>query len=519
MKRITFISTALAGITVLCLALQVCISSEYDNLVSATLASASVLLFLFYLGSSKPISDSPLSTIALLGYVVTGIYASLLSQTLSWRALSEGLRGPVETYSTLSIVLLIGTSTHFLYRKLVSLREVSERIGAILVKPLQIDRPPPPLYIWILSPLGFAPFLMGSSEIGNVSGKAVDALSFLVWLPFLIPAYYRIYGERYCNLNHQIGLLLVHISLLVIVGVAINARQIMFIGPMTALLLYFLVSASDLRPIPRRSIIKTLVAAAFFVIGIQYSADIITAMEVVRGKRDGASFSEMISETTQTLFDDFAIRSYREQQSLKSILSQYDENYLSNPLLGRLSETKFHDNMIYFSGTFNESQQREVIEKIKSKTVTILPQPILDALKVKEKKEDTLHSMGDVYKAQVTGQPLGGYATGSIWADVLVISGPLWPILTAALCLSSFILLDSMQTSTKALQTIAPPALCLIWTIFIYGLGGESIAHKAFLFFRQIPEKILVYGVLLFLLRSFIKQKEAYHLCSEDVRQ
>ncbi|WP_210497633.1 hypothetical protein, partial [Microvirga antarctica] len=94
------------------------------------------------------------------------------------------------------------------------------------------------------------------------------------------------------------------------------------------------------------------------------------------------------------------------------LLKPYDERYLSNPLFGRLTETKFHDNMLYFGSLFGDDDRERLITNQIDKMVAIVPQNFLDFLGIKLKKDDYFYSNGDFYASLNHGGALGGYATG-----------------------------------------------------------------------------------------------------------
>lgn len=496
MKRLDFICHTLQALCAACLLVQISVDFSYENIIPVFMAVAGLSIFIQYMRISRPFDDSPISSLALFGYSMTALYVSLVAQTMSLQPLVRYLRAPLETFSTLTIILLIGTSVHYIHRKFQPFRLSSDKIGNFLLTPLGIHDVPKPLALWLISPLGYIALLKGGANIGDVSGKFVQALSFTIWLPFLIPAYYRQYGEAYCRLNKQIPLLIAHILMVVGVGVAINARQVMFIGPVTVGLLYFMVAVRENTPMPQKSVIKISVAIAMGLAGTILAANLVTGMEIAREKREHATFTEMIEETFRASADPVKLQQYRERSRMQSFFSLYDENYLENPLLGRLSETKFHDNMIYFSGTFNESQREVVLEETIFKIIATLPQPVLDALEIKVNKSTIAFSMGDIYREQISGDGVGSYNTGSVWGDVLTLSGPYWPFATALLCLVTFILLDTLTLQREILY-MAAPGLCLSWTLFIYGVGSESLAAKFLFLFRLLPEKIFLFSILL----------------------
>jgi len=237
-------------------------------------------------------------------------------------------------------------------------------------------------------------------------------------------------------------------------------------------------------------------------VAIVLVADLATAMTVVRDKRADATPREMLEETFHAMLDRNRLAAFRDRQYLSTMTELYDEAYLSNPVLGRLSETKFHDNMLYFADRFDGNQTDEIKETLVGKMIVLLPQPALDFLDIKIKKYEYFYSMGDMYAYQSNGGFLGGYYTGSIWADLYALGGAYFPLLVCGMSLIVFMVLDVLMRS-EGDYFISPVAFCGAWVIFIYGLGGESVAHKMQFVLRDFPQKVLLFVLLLAPLKFF----------------
>jgi len=337
---------------------------------------------------------------------------------------------------------------------------------------------PKPQALWVLTCLGLASLIQGGAGFGDVSGKALQAMNFMIWLPFLILVYCRQFGDAYASMKTQLPL--VAIFALVVVGIAVvrNARQLMFIGPLIATLMYMAVAVREPGPMPRKSIARIGAGLVMGVVAVVLLADLVTAMAVVRDKRDEVKGLELIKETFYTLQDGAKLDAYHERGYLETVQGLYDENYLDNPLLGRLSETKFHDNMLYLSRDLSASGRERVIEENITKVILLLPQPFIDFLGLKINKQEHSYSMGDVYVQDVLGMSQGGYITGSIWADSVAIFGDFWPFVIFLILVVYCMAFDAMSKALPVL-VIAPVGFCSAYAIFMYGIGGESLAIKS----------------------------------------
>ncbi len=491
--RLSFVCTVMGLSTVLCVFLQLLIDASYDNVLGCILSAIALGSFFSYLALSDAMQDSPISSLGLFGLSMSTMFVSLVAQTISLRPYVEGLRAPVETFQILGSVLVLATLTHYIYRRFSPLRGASQQIAKNVFGPLGLHDVPRPIFFWILTPIGYLSLVKGTASVGDVGGKLVQALGFIVWLPFAIPAFYRAFGERYCNISRQVPFLITHVVLVALIGAALNARQLMFIGPVTAALVYFVIASREKGPICAASVKRLFLIMAGVTIVSVGSTRLILSMEVAREKREYSSKVEMLKETYETLFDEERILRYEAQKELRSIFSPYDENYLKNPLLGRLSLTKFHDNMIFMSLRFNEDQRSALASDTVFKLTALLPQPVLDWLETGIDKNHSLFSIGDAYKEQAYGSGYGGFVSGSIWADTLTLGGDFWMLWVIAICLTSFLALDSMSLISPSYLVISPLAMALAWMVFTSGVESDSIYGKCFFLLRALPERIIIY--------------------------
>lgn len=505
MNRLDFVCKILLAVVSVCVMLQLWIDPSYENTLSVAMTWAAAVVLAEYLRRSRPFDDAPLSSLALLGFCVTSQLASLVAQTAQWTAYVEWLRVPVTTFGILASVQLMAILVHYVYRRFEPLHAFRDAVAATVLTPLGVHSVPQPLVLWCMSSIGVASLLQGGAQFGDVSGKALQALEFMTWLPFLILVYQRQFGEAYCSFKKQAPLVLLYALMIFGVGMARNARSLMFIGPMIAVLLYLMVSVRTPGPIPRKSLVKVAVGLAFAGVAVVVVADLATAMVVARDKRDTSTRWEMVQETYHALTDRARIQAYRDVGYLATVEKPYDETYLTNPVLARFSETKFHDNMFYFGGRFGDSERQDLIEEVGIQILVLMPQPLIDWLDLDIKKYQYSYSMGDFYVDTDHGGGVGSYFTGSIWADFLVMFGVFMPFVAMLMMLLTFMLLDAL-TRLNGAYFISPVGMCMAWTIFIYGVGGPSVSSKLALFLRETPQKIVLYAIVFWLVQLFVRR-------------
>lgn len=472
-----------------------------DNMISVACTVVSSSLMLLYVWRSNALVTHPMSALALLGMTVTSQMASLLIQTMDLNSFTRWLRAPVMTFSLLAMLHLVAIATHWAYRHLTSVQHVTEGIARHVWSPLGILKVPPVHIIWLLSIIGFVSYVTGGGATGDVGGKFIAAAGFLMWLPFMIPFYQQLQNGRYCQLSRHVPVIIAYALLIAAVAIVRNFRQIMFIGPIQAMFVYLLYVARDDRLATNKTVWRLVGSVVILAAGVWIASDLVTAMSMMREKRDKSTPMEMLRGTAEAYMDKAGIQHARDDRFLDAMINPYDETYLSNPALARFSETKFHDNMFFLSRDLSDAEVNVLAQAIWRHTLATLPQNVLDMFDIPLDKNQNMFSMGDVHLNLMTGSEMGSFVTGSLWADVYALTGRFMPFVAAGLMLLTFIVLDSL-TRLDLGYFISPATLCATWPIFVYGMGGESLAFKVSLLLRDIPQRALLYALALALVSA-----------------
>jgi len=507
LEKIDFVFHVLQAICVVCAAVQVFIDSSADNLICTLLASVSISAVLQYLRISRAPMKYPVSSLAMIGLCATTEFMSLVAQSFYWNPLIYMLRVPLFTFSVLAVVQLLAIAAHMCVTRLQGIQNVREFLAERVVLPMGGFSVPSVGMIWWMAFFGAIAMLVGGvSETGNVGGKFFEALSFMAYLPYMIPLYYIAFGERYCSMRKQVVFIVLYALVIVAIGMARNVRQVMLIGPVQALFIYFIYSMQDARPVTKNSVKKLLVVLVLGLVALQFVADLATAMVINRDKRRTASPIDMVSETIATLGDRTRIAMYRQQAFDEALYANYDEAYIPNPVLARFSETKFHDNMFFISTQLSDAAKEDLADVILDKIKVLLPQNVLKKLNIRLDKNRFMFSMGDYYRVlHMDEYAYGGYATGSVWADVLNLFGWWSPVFVFGMLVLSFTLMDPLSRAKIGILNISPVALCASWPIFIYGLGGESLVARIGIAFREIPQRLILFVLAYWFFSLFAK--------------
>jgi hypothetical protein len=184
----------------------------------------------------------------------------------------------------------------------------------------------------------------------------------------------------------------------------------------------------------------------------------------------------------------------------------YDENYIKNPILARLITTKFHDNSIFFIDKISDRNIEQVISKSVDLLYAAVPQPLLDKLKVDVKKGNMLFTVGDMLSHYAIGSPLGGFKTGSMFAQGLLIFGNSFILIYFAMSFILFSAIDIFsKRTTEGVVVISAIGLLNIWPTFIFGITADSI-HVLFIHVvRGVIQSAVLYFIAISIARFTIK--------------
>ena len=506
-KGLTFKGLLLGGLLAVCLIcffVQLIIDGSADNMVPTALAVGSTSLLITYLWRSQAMSTHPLSSLALLGFTASSQFVALATQTSSGMAFTHFLRAPTLTFGVLATVHMVAIVTHWVFRHFTPFNGASRFIANKVYGALGAHAMPQPIVLWLLSIIGILANLAGGGESGDVGGKFLLAFHFLLWMPFLIPLYHDMLGGTYCNMKQQAPLVALYALLIVTIALVKNYRAMMFVGPIQLFFVFIIYKCRTDTPVSKVFIKRLVIFVAIGAMALPSISDLMLAMQIARAERETATGMQMIKNTFDTFIDKKRLHQFRDSDGLSAYLELYDERYLDNPMLNRLSETKFHDNMLFVSQQFNEDDRQALIDNTVNKLIYVVPQNILDALDVKFKKDDYNYSNGDFYLSQGQGRALGGYVTGSMWADLYVIGGPWFPFVVFMVLLCTFIPMEAFSKFADR-QYISAAALCSTWHIYLYGLGSDSLAAKVNQVLRENVQLALIYGMSLFAAALIVK--------------
>jgi hypothetical protein len=321
----------------------------------------------------------------------------------------------------------------------------------------------------------------------------------LAWAPYLIPIYAAEVGESYCNVQLNRFLLVLYTAAFGVLGLAINARGIMFAGVATVGLLYLLRAMRSDALVTARALKRIGVLALIVLVISGPLSDLTTAMVIARQVRGKVSATTMIRTTLRIWRQPGIIAAYKAGSKNAVRFGAYDETYIANPMLSRVVETKFYDTAFHFASTIATDDAKARLRDISLKFAWAgLPTPLINALGVHVAKEDLDFSMGDYLAYLSRGIPLGGRKTGTMFAQGIVLFGPLFPFVYAVVCLLLYGLMDLLTIRTpNGAARLATVGMLRAWGYFVNGLAYESLHGMFYVLIRNFGQTLLIYVLML----------------------
>ena len=491
------IFNCLIVLTVLCVPLQFAIGPSIENVASSCIVLASALTVLLYLRGTSALDQHPLSSIALFGFCVSTHLGALWVQTAALTPLAGSLYTPIYTFGTVALYQLVALSMHVVYR-FFSVRKSTDR-GLVrgFFEWAGIYKTPSCGTLWYMGCVGLPTILFWKTE--GVLAKAAVGFNFLAWAPYLIPIYAAEVGESYCNVQLNRFLLVLYTVAFGVLGLAINARGIMFAGVATVGLLYLLRAMRSDALVTARALRRIGVLALILLAISGPLSDLTTAMVIARQVRGKVSATTMIRTTLRIWGQPGIIAAYKAGSKNAVRFGAYDETYVANPMLSRVVETKFDDTAFHFASTIATDDAKARLRDISLKFAWAgLPTPLINALGVHVAKEDLDFSMGDYLAYLSRGIPLGGRKTGTMFAQGIVLFGPLFPFVYAVVCLLLYGLMDLLTIRTpNGAARLATVGMLRAWGYFVGGLAYESLHGLLYVFIRNFGQTLLIYVLML----------------------
>ena len=351
--------------------------------------------------------------------------------------------------------------------------------------------------IGVLARLYF--FATGEIEYGNVLGKFISRLNYLMFAPLCL-FFPSILNIKFSN-TRAVWL---YTAFIFVLNFASNSRQ-SIIAPIATIILICLLFLiiNDLRLRDVASTGKTVIVTLTLVVTYLLISNVSLAMLHTRKIRDKVDKSELFSKTLETLQNEALMeRLHRDKEQKEQTLISYSqgwtEHYLDNFMLGRYANMRITDETLYYAEKKGYAN-KEMSDAFWTGVLAVFPTPILRYFGVQLDKNKQEFSSGDL----LYGKGLGGYRVTSHVGDGLATFGYWYfPIQTIAFFLV-FMLLNTFVWLGVGTVQYAPYALMNVFLFLgmFRNAGGMSAEFGYIL--RGYFQGVFTYLVIFWILKYF----------------
>ncbi|MGY6648128.1 hypothetical protein [Wenyingzhuangia sp. IMCC45574] len=403
-------------ILLIAIPLEIFFFPTLPNVVGCVMALISYFVFSFFL-QNKYILYSPF---AFLMYLSMFMYRflPLIATLAEGNPITIGLELPYQTFIYETLLFLLSSLAFYLICKPKN-RFKTTGLQSVLID-LNFFKIEPKL-IWYLGIIGFAvrlyTFNQGIAEYGNVGGKFLDGLGYLLYAPtvLLFPDMMRL--PEYKNKR----LVWLYLLVVFVINIASNSRGKMITPIAIYGLLFFLymiknnIQVSEVMS-PKLFILLLL----FFVYGLNMLTDMSYAMLYTRGMRSDISKEELFKITVETfqnkeLMNEIKISRGERENDVTHYSQGWTEKYIDNFMLNRFANIRITDETLYHAnrrGFGDEEMQEDFINQL----ILIFPNPVLKMFGVSLSKQNFTYSRADL----LSNGSLGSYLVTSHVGDGLV---------------------------------------------------------------------------------------------------
>ncbi|MGY8914246.1 MAG: hypothetical protein ACKVJF_04080 [Flavobacteriales bacterium] len=431
-------------------------------------------------------------------------YLPLIATIVEGKPITYGFERPFETF-IYEIILFLVSSLAFYLACRKPKQEGENNIvqkGLYQLKFFEIS----PAILWSVGLLGLLiriyNFSAGEVEYGDVGGKFLSGLNYLMYAPFCL-LFPSLLNFKYNNKK----LVWLYIIVIFVLNIASNSRQSIITPIGTAFLLFFLyLVLNNLKLNDYLSSFKIVILGLVIFFMLNLLSNISLAMLHTRKVRTDIGKIELFQMTIETIQDEALmsrlknLKNDEENGALVSYQQGWTEQYVDNFMLSRYANMRITDETLYYAekkGFANIQMQ----EMLKEGIVALFPTPILRLLGVYVDKTKLEFSRGDL----LYGSGYGGYRVTSHVGDGLATFGHWYfPIQFIAFFIV-FKLLNSFVFFYKESILYAPFALMNIFGFLGMFRNAVGITADISFIVRGFLQGIVTYVIILYIVRLMLR--------------
>ncbi|WP_405607781.1 hypothetical protein [Polaribacter sp. Asnod1-A03] len=399
--------------------LEILMFPSLPNLFGCLMTLLSYLIFRYFL-KQKYILRSPFAFFMYLSMFMYR-YLPLLATLTEGNPISVGFERPYETFIYESLVFILSSLAYYLVCN-PKQRVKNSTLQKLLFKfdffKIKVQT------IWFLGFIGFAvrlyTFSTGGAEYGDVGGKFLDGVKYLLYAPMVL-LFLDLTGLPKYRKTNKVW---IYLTIVFLINIASNSRAAMITPIAIFGLLFFLHAVKN--NIQIKEIIsprKFFILMLFLVFGLNMLSDLSYAMLYTRGGRSSVSKVELFQQTIATyqnksLMQKIKTDRSKKTRSVENYTQGWTEAYIDNFMLNRYANLRITDETIYHADRRGYGDP-VMQEHFWIQLILILPNPVLKFLNINYNKNDYRFSRGDL----LSGGSLGSLVVTSHVGDGLATFG------------------------------------------------------------------------------------------------
>lgn len=497
--------------------LQLFLHYSLVNLEMSALLIAGAWIGIAYVFDRDRLLLYPISTLMLLGYVISRYVAPPIGQLSELHSITHLLNNPilVEAYDLAGLAFLL--IAHIIYRKFSLLQDLRHLIESKFYAPLGFFVIPRGIEYWLIGLAGIAATIFsthfGGSSGGGVSSAVFNVLKPLTYVPYLVAGPALADPAQKENRRTRWLPLALYTGVVFAVSLVTNSRGFMLTGLVSLVLAYlYRVLAGDMRG-PKISLKSLIILVCAFFIITGPITNLAASMVIARKNRAEVSRMALAKETWSIYRSGIAAKAYSESLHRGAVAGEYNESYYNNIFLNRVANLKFEDLSIEAKRGAELVGDIGYFRRVEyEKCLAILPAPLIRALKINVDKNKILGgSSEDFLYQEATGTPVGGFKVGSIFVLLDAAFGLMWPfvlIVTSVLLFSVADALSMLKSgygrhAAKDVVVLSPFVVVTLYFHAFFFVGGGAIDFPAILssLTRGWLQIGILYGIVYFLIR------------------
>lgn len=409
---------------------ELCVFPSWENVSGCVMTFFCWLIFDTYFLKSAVICKYPFAFLMFMSMFFYR-FLPLPATLLEGKPITYGLQLPFHTFFFETLLFIVSA----LAFKASFTKGRHDNLLQCLLKKGYFYESYPISVVWAIGLVGLLArlytFSMGDIQYGNVLGKLLSGLTFLMYAPIVL-FFPRLYGNRNLQVNGAMKTVLIgYVVMTILLGVASNSREGLIAPFALLVLLYFLQVCNRKEPLVKYlSPVKIVVGGMVIYLLLGLLADLSTAMLYNRFFRSQVTKRELLAKTIDTYEDKDLIVSLRrlaEQEQSKK-LAKYDEgwteSYVNNFMLNRYCNIRITDQTLYYAFRLSQEDKKKMRTHFYNRAILSFPTPVLDFMGIHLDKNDFDYSRGDLLYALARNESIfPGYRVTSHLGDGLATFG------------------------------------------------------------------------------------------------